>query len=306
MDTSIEVLRLRAPLSVAEPAHGASSSAAPLAGPLSSAAVAGGSAPAATSPAMFREAAALDLHVRARHPSAPVPPSADPRPETPRAATHQREMHAPEAPQPVSLPRALAWRLFDMALALALIVFTLPVLAALALCILAGDPGPIFFAHRRIGKGGREFFCLKFRTMRLDADRILEDTLRRNPQARREWEETRKLRCDPRVTPIGALLRKLSLDELPQLINILRGEMSIVGPRPIVAGEVVRYGPYFEHYCHVRPGLTGLWQTSGRSDTSYGERVALDVAYVARKGIALDSLLVCKTVPAVMLARGSY
>lgn len=209
-------------------------------------------------------------------------------------------------PPPVGFLRSAAWRIFDIVVATAILVMVLPFLLILALVLYITDPGPVFFIHRRIGKGGRMFGCIKFRSMREDGDLILQQHLAANESARREWHETRKLRDDPRVTKVGAFVRRLSLDEFPQLINILRGEMSIVGPRPIVEAEVARYGRYFEYYCHVRPGLTGLWQISGRSDTSYRERVDLDVHYVMRKSIMLDSWLVLKTIPAVLLARGSY
>lgn len=196
--------------------------------------------------------------------------------------------------------------MFDIVVAAAILVAVLPSLVVLCVILYLNDPGPIFYKHRRLGFKGRYFDCIKFRTMRVDGDAILREHLRTCPQARREWAETHKLRNDPRVTRIGAVVRKLSLDEFPQLINVLRGDMSIVGPRPIVEAEVGRYGPHFEHYCLVRPGLTGLWQTSGRSDTSYLERVNLDVAYVARKSLLLDTWLIFKTVPAVLTARGSY
>lgn len=198
------------------------------------------------------------------------------------------------------------WRGFDIVVATAILIAVVPFLALLAIVLCIGDPGPIFFVHRRIGYGGRYFHCLKFRSMKVNADAILREHLGADPDALREWQETRKLRIDPRITPVGALMRKFSLDEFPQLINVLKGEMSLVGPRPIVDAEVPRYGRYFEHYCRVRPGLTGLWQTSGRSDTSYRRRVAMDVSYVERKSLALDIWLLCRTVPAVILARGSY
>ncbi|CDO35058.1 Exopolysaccharide production protein exoY [Novosphingobium sp. KN65.2] len=210
------------------------------------------------------------------------------------------------APSPSSILATILWRLFDIVVAVALLVFALPFLVLLSAVLLVSDPGPLFYRHRRIGFRGRYFDCIKFRTMKVNGDAILAAHLRRNAAARQEWNATRKLRNDPRVTGIGALVRKLSLDEFPQLINVLRGEMSIVGPRPIVEAEVERYGRHFEHYCFVPPGLTGLWQTSGRSDTSYQQRVSLDVAYVSRKGLLLDTWLICKTVPTVMLARGSY
>lgn len=209
-------------------------------------------------------------------------------------------------PRSINLGEAMLWRLFDVLVASAILMFMLPFLIVLAIVTYLGDPGPIFYRHRRIGCRGRYFGCLKFRTMKVDGDAILKEHLQSNLAARFEWERTRKLRRDPRVTPIGAIVRKLSLDEFPQLLNVLAGDMSIVGPRPIVEQEVLRYGPYFEYYCQVRPGLTGIWQTSGRSDTSYQQRVDMDVSYVERKGIVLDAWLLLKTLPAVMLARGSY
>lgn len=209
-------------------------------------------------------------------------------------------------PRAVSLLEAGLWRGFDVVVATFILILVLPFLTVLAAVLYVSDPGPIFYAHRRIGYRGRYFDCLKFRSMRVDGDAILREHLAASPEARREWEETHKLRHDPRVTPVGAVVRKLSLDEFPQLINVLLGDMSIVGPRPIVDAEVRRYGEHFEHYCLVRPGLTGVWQTSGRSDTSYQQRVAMDVSYVERKSIALDAWLLCKTVPAVLFARGSY
>ncbi|SFF86989.1 exopolysaccharide production protein ExoY [Novosphingobium sp. CF614] len=198
------------------------------------------------------------------------------------------------------------WRGFDIVVAALVLLVVLPFLVLLAVVLYASDPGPIFFAHRRVGYRGRQFDCFKFRSMKVNGEAILREHLRADPEARREWEETQKLKSDPRVTPIGAMMRKLSLDEFPQLINVLTGDMSIVGPRPIVETEVQRYGPHFEYYCLVRPGLTGLWQTSGRNDTTYQQRVAMDVSYVERKSLMLDTWLLCKTVPAVVFARGSY
>lgn len=202
--------------------------------------------------------------------------------------------------------QAFAWRLFDIFIATAILIVALPFLVCLMIVLYISDPGPIFFVHRRIGYRGQNFGCIKFRSMKHDSERLLREHLQRNPADQREWDETHKLRNDPRITPIGVIVRKLSLDEFPQLINVLRGEMSIVGPRPIVEDEVARYGRFFEHYCLVKPGLTGLWQISGRNDTTYQERVALDVSYISRKSIALDALLLMKTVPAVLFARGSY
>ncbi|HUD90661.1 sugar transferase [Sphingobium sp.] len=198
------------------------------------------------------------------------------------------------------------WRMFDVMVAAMILLIVFPFLIVLTLVLYASDPGPVLFRHRRLGHRGRYFQCLKFRTMKVDGDEILGDHLNRNPEALREWNATQKLRCDPRVTAVGAIVRKLSLDEFPQLFNVLAGDMSIVGPRPIVEMEVQRYGDNFEQYCLVRPGLTGVWQTSGRSDTSYEKRVDMDVSYVDRKSLVLDAWLLCKTVPAVLLARGSY
>jgi exopolysaccharide production protein ExoY len=142
--------------------------------------------------------------------------------------------------------------------------------------------------------------------MVIDADARLKDLLERDPQARAEWEADHKLRNDPRITRIGHFLRKSSLDELPQFFNVLMGEMSLVGPRPIVADEIVKYGRYFANYCRVRPGITGLWQISGRNDVSYRRRVAMDIAYVRSKSLALDMSILLLTVPRVVARRGSY
>ena len=223
-----------------------------------------------------------------------------------RAAGPKGQAALGRGPKQASAFTSFTWRAFDVLVASAILIVTLPFLLLLAAVMWASDPGPLFFVHRRIGLRGRSFGCIKFRTMRLGGDQILQDHLSRSPAALREWMETHKLKNDPRVTRLGGLVRKLSLDEFPQLINILKGEMSIVGPRPIVEAEVERYGRYFEFYTHVRPGLTGLWQISGRSDTSYRERVELDVEYIGRKSLMLDTWLLVKTVPAVLLARGSY
>lgn len=209
-------------------------------------------------------------------------------------------------PRTVTVLEATMWRLFDIITAVAILGFMLPFMAALAAAIYLVDPGPILYRHRRIGHQGRYFHCLKFRTMRVDSDAVLEVHLRSSVLAKMEWEATRKLRNDPRVTRLGAVLRKLSLDEFPQLINVIRGEMSIVGPRPIVEQEVQKYGACFEHYCRVRPGLTGVWQTSGRSDESYDRRITMDVSYVMRKSVLFDVWLLAKTVPVVLLSKGAY
>ena len=182
-----------------------------------------------------------------------------------------------------------------------------PILLGIAIAIKASSPGPAFYAHRRIGKDGIYFNCYKFRSMVVDSDRRLQEYLRANPEAAKEWEETHKLKHDPRVTKIGAFLRKTSLDELPQLFNVIRGQMSLVGPRPIVDEEVIKYDVFFSDYTMVRPGMTGLWQTSGRSDTSYSRRVRLDAWYVRNWNIWLDISLLVKTVRVVLSSHsGAY
>jgi exopolysaccharide production protein ExoY len=191
-------------------------------------------------------------------------------------------------------------------LALAAFVFILPLLALIALAICLQDDGPVVFAHRRIGRSGRPFFCLKFRSMASDAEARLADLLRNDPAALEEWNRDHKLKNDPRITPLGRFLRKSSLDELPQLFNVLRGEMSLVGPRPIVDAEIPRYGRRFGRYCSVKPGITGLWQISGRNDVSYTERVAMDCLYAKSKSPLLDLWILAATLPAVVCRRGSY
>lgn len=197
-------------------------------------------------------------------------------------------------------------RAIDVVGAAAIVVFLFPVLMLVAFLVFMTDPGPVLFAHRRYGKGGRTFFCLKFRTMSLNAEEQLKELLARDPVVRAEWDRDHKLRKDPRVTVIGNFLRRSSLDELPQLFNVLRGEMSLVGPRPIVETELYRYGRYIAHYFRVRPGITGLWQISGRNNTTYRRRVAIDVLYSQRKSPSLDTRILLLTLPCVALSRGAY
>ncbi|MBI1403120.1 MAG: sugar transferase [Porphyrobacter sp.] len=213
--------------------------------------------------------------------------------------------HSPRAPHVPAWPPGLLSRLLDIVIAAVALTFFLPLFVVIALAIKIGDPGPVFFRHRRVGLGGRTFHCWKFRSMVTDAEARLEHILRSDPRAAREWAEHQKLTHDPRVTPIGNFLRRSSLDELPQLINVLLGEMSIVGPRPIVETEAARYGQHFALYCRVRPGITGLWQISGRSDIRYFERVLLDVRYVSSRSVLRDLRIIVLTVPSVLAARGS-
>jgi undecaprenyl-phosphate galactose phosphotransferase len=193
---------------------------------------------------------------------------------------------------------------FDQAVAGSLVLLFAPLLLALA-ALVRRDGGPAFYRHRRIGAAGRAFGCIKFRTMVTNSDRVLDDLLAADPAAAAEWAATQKLRDDPRVTALGRFLRRSSLDELPQLFNVLRGEMSLVGPRPIVQAEVARYGDEIEYYYETKPGLTGLWQVSGRSDTSYERRVRLDVWYVRNWTLWHDIAILLKTIPAVFLQRGA-
>lgn len=214
----------------------------------------------------------------------------------------------PVSPRFISFRPAPEWdwiRCSDMVLALAALAILLPLMLMVALAIRLTSKGPVFFIHKRIGRNGQTFGCCKFRTMAVDADRRLADLLERDPQARAEWQSTQKLRDDPRITAVGHFLRRSSIDELPQLYNILNGTMSWVGPRPIVQGEVHRYGHHFSHYCRVRPGITGLWQVSGRSNVSYRRRVAMDVVYIRRRNVVLNSVIMARTLPAVLLQRGS-
>ena len=189
--------------------------------------------------------------------------------------------------------------------ALMLLVFLAPMMVLAAL-LTAQDGGPVLFGHTRIGRNGSKFRCWKFRSMTVDAAERLEAHLRHNPAARREWERDHKLRDDPRVTRWGAFMRKSSVDELPQLFNVLRGEMNLVGPRPIVEAEVRRYGRYIAHYSAVPPGITGLWQVSGRNDTTYRRRVAIDTVYRRTRCLRLDVWILLMTVSVVLTRKGSY
>jgi lipopolysaccharide/colanic/teichoic acid biosynthesis glycosyltransferase len=194
----------------------------------------------------------------------------------------------------------------NVVIAIFALLFAAPVMLGVGLAIFLQDGGPVLFAHRRIGRDGKPFRCLKFRSMAIDAEDRLAGLLANDPVARAEWEADHKLKTDPRVTPLGAFLRRSSLDELPQLFNVLKGEMSLVGPRPIVEAEIAKYGRRFGRYCAVKPGITGLWQVMGRSDTSYRTRVALDCMYAARRSAWLDAKVLACTIPAVLSRRGSY
>ena len=197
-------------------------------------------------------------------------------------------------------------RIIDIALALSGIVLLAPLLIICFVATIATSPGPALFRHRRVGFNGKYFDCLKFRTMVTDAPDRLRLFLESDPIAAAEWGANRKLRYDPRVTAIGAILRKSSLDELPQLFNVLRGEMSIVGPRPVTEEELVRYSSSVGAYLACRPGITGLWQISGRSTTTYNKRVACDTFYALNWSMALDAKILIVTIPSLLLSDNAY
>ncbi|MGB9856557.1 MAG: sugar transferase [Dictyoglomaceae bacterium] len=182
------------------------------------------------------------------------------------------------------------------------LIFFLPLIIIISLLIKLDSEGPVIFKHKRVGRYGKDIYIWKFRTMYKDADKILES----NPQLKLEFEKNFKLKEDPRVTRVGKFLRKWSLDEIPQLFNILKGEMSIVGPRPVVRKELLKYGPFAEEILRVKPGLTGLWQVSGRSDVDYARRIQLDLYYIQNWSLALDLKIILKTIPSVILGKGAY
>ncbi len=197
-------------------------------------------------------------------------------------------------------------RLCDVALVLLSAPVLLFLMATVAALVKLSSPGPVFYSHRRIRKDGAFFSMWKFRTMCVNSAEVLEEYLSNHPEARAEWNATHKLRIDPRITRIGLFLRRYSLDELPQLWNVLAGQMSLVGPRPIVAAEVEKYGDCFDCYCRVKPGLTGLWQVSGRSALTYKERVVLDCRYVTQWSLTGDVKILAKTFSSVVNQDGAY
>lgn len=196
-------------------------------------------------------------------------------------------------------------RSIDVVTSLVLLISLIPLWVALALLV-KSDGGPIFFRQPRIGHGGRLFQMWKFRSMIPDADAQLQWMLERDEAMREQWEVWRKVKNDPRTTPIGVWLRRLSLDELPQLWNVLKGDMSLVGPRPILTNEVALWGSAISTYESVRPGITGLWQVSGRSHLNYDERIALDVRYIEHRSWWLDTVIVIRTVGVVLMAVGAH
>jgi exopolysaccharide production protein ExoY len=210
---------------------------------------------------------------------------------------------ASQATAPVGLTSK---RIIDIVIALSGIVLLAPLLIICFVATVLTSPGPALFRHKRVGFNGKSFDCLKFRTMVTDAHERLRQLLDSDPTAAAEWAANRKLRYDPRVTAIGAILRKSSLDELPQLFNVLRGDMSIVGPRPVTEEELIRYSSSIGAYLVCRPGITGLWQVSGRSTTSYNKRVACDTFYARNWSMTLDAKILIVTIPSLLLSESAY
>lgn len=196
--------------------------------------------------------------------------------------------------------------IFDMVLTIIGTICISPILICIAIWIYKDSPGPIIFKHMRVGKDGKIFPCYKFRSMCVDAKEKLEELLQNDPEARAEWERDFKLKHDPRITKSGAFLRRTSLDELPQIFNVLKGEMSLVGPRPIIKDEMERYGNRIDDYLMVKPGIAGIWQCSGRSDATYQERVQMDSWYVRNWSVWLDIMILWKTIEAVVAKKGAY
>jgi len=225
-----------------------------------------------------------------------------------RAASSWQSIPEQHTDHQAERPRAAVKRVLDILGCLSIILFISPVLLALVIGLWVSGDGPVFFSQKRIGRGGAAFSCLKFRTMCVNADRVLADLLERDPARKAEWIRMGKLADDPRVSKVGRVLRATSLDELPQLWNVLRGDMSLVGPRPVTSRELD--GPYTTYggrqdYLSVRPGITGLWQVSGRSNVSYENRVAMDMAYVRDGSMLKDARILLRTVSVVLRSDGA-
>tara|TARA_Y100000590_G_scaffold60997_1_gene65117 strand:+ start:873 stop:1484 length:612 start_codon:yes stop_codon:yes gene_type:complete len=194
----------------------------------------------------------------------------------------------------------------DFILAIALFVLFFPIILVIIFLLKIFTHENIFYRHIRLGKNGKEFYIYKFRTMKKNRDKILAEYFMKYPEVKLEWGNNHKLKNDPRITKIGYFLREFSLDEIPQILNIIRGDMSFVGPRPIVAEEIKKYGSHYNDYKKCKPGLTGLWQVSGRNNTTYERRIELDVHYIKNKSILLDIKILLKTIPVVLSRKGAY
>jgi len=198
--------------------------------------------------------------------------------------------------------------IFDFIFSLIFLILGLPLFFLIAVLVKFSSRGPIFFLHKRIGKNKKYFYCIKFRTMHPEANDILDNLLSKNEAIRYEFEKTHKLKNDPRITPLGKILRKTSLDEIPQFLNVLKGEMSIVGPRPIVDEEIKKYKSSLKKVLSLKPGITGLWQVSGRNNLSYKKRVFLDSLYVKNLNFLLDFRIIIRTLGVILFPndRGAY
>ncbi|MEG3922301.1 sugar transferase [Microcoleus sp. Pol11C1] len=207
-----------------------------------------------------------------------------------------------------SLDGELFKRLFDILFSLSVLILFAPVYLLLAFLIALSSPGPIFYVQERVGKNRKRFYCLKFRTMVENADDILLEIMENSPHLRQEFEDNFKLKQDPRITWIGRFLRMTSLDEFPQFWNVLKGDMSVVGPRPLVEEELPRYGSHINKILTIRPGITGLWQVSGRNDIPYPRRVQIDLYYANDKNLWMDMWIVFKTIGVVIFPKnnGAY
>jgi Undecaprenyl-phosphate galactose phosphotransferase WbaP len=212
-----------------------------------------------------------------------------------------------DEPRRTSFGEAVLKRTFDIISVVVILALFWWVMLIVTVCVKWSSAGPVVYGHLRVGRGGKSFKCYKFRSMVPNAQAVLQELLERDPDARAEWNRDFKLKEDPRITRIGAFIRKTSLDELPQLWNVVVGDMSIVGPRPVVRKELSRYyGKCRRHYLSVRPGLTGLWQVSGRNNMGYEERVALDRQYVQTWNVLMDFLIVMRTVGVIIGRKGAY
>lgn len=227
---------------------------------------------------------------------------------SPVVALHPRPLRAEELIALQSLRSRVIKRGGDIVFSLAILCLGSPLYLALALMVKLTSRGPVFYVQQRIGRDYRSFGCIKFRTMRRDADCILTRLLEESPALKEEFRNDFKLRNDPRITRLGRFLRRSSLDELPQFVNVLRGEMSVVGPRPIVRQELPRYGERMDEVLAVRPGLTGLWQVSGRNNLSYRQRVLLDLRYARHRSLRMDLLIILRTIRVILdpRDRGAY
>lgn len=218
-----------------------------------------------------------------------------------------RRYPTPEYPEPQDIRHMPLKRTFDILFSAAALIVLSPLLVLIALLVKCTSRGPIFYSHQRVGRGGRKFRCYKFRSMYRNPDQLLREILASDPQLRAEWDEHQKLKEDPRITPVGKVLRKTCLDELPQFWNVLKGDLSIVGPRPVVEREIIRFiGPRAARILSIRPGLTCFWQVSGRNDIPYEQRIALDEQYVRDRSMRTDLKLIAKTIPAMFSSRGAY